>query len=165
MVIKRNLLGCCAIVCWNSFPFRTFRPSTANNFFSGNIQSWRRSFVFDKSNASDLMIRKLAVFDGALVQIQVLQSFPISLVGSCVFSKFRFAEKQFLFIFFERKNVPVEPLDILVSFDVIQLFTMLPLKETLYRLTEHFFDEMIALFHHVLTKTALSSAVMVSLLG
>jgi hypothetical protein len=45
------------------------------------------------------------------------------------------------------------PRDILVSFDVVSLFTMVPLEETLRLLSRHFDEAILRLFHHVLTSS------------
>jgi hypothetical protein len=43
------------------------------------------------------------------------------------------------------------PRDIFVSFDVVTLFTMVPLEEALRLLSRHFDDAILRIFHHVLT--------------
>jgi retron-type reverse transcriptase len=43
--------------------------------------------------------------------------------------------------------------DILVSFDVVSLFTRVPLEDTLLLLQQHFHDQTISLFKQVLTTT------------
>jgi hypothetical protein len=41
----------------------------------------------------------------------------------------------------------------MVSFDVVSLFTKVPVKESLTLLSQHFKDEVLALHKHVLTST------------
>jgi hypothetical protein len=48
------------------------------------------------------------------------------------------------------------PRDILVSFDVISLFTMVPLEEALRLLSRHFDEAILRLFRHVLTSSFFS---------
>ncbi|PSN48481.1 hypothetical protein C0J52_11724 [Blattella germanica] len=51
------------------------------------------------------------------------------------------------------KGITISSSDVLVSFHVESLFTRVPLKETLDLLRPHFDDNVISLFHHVLTST------------
>jgi hypothetical protein len=48
------------------------------------------------------------------------------------------------------------PRDILISFDVVSLFTMVPLEEALRLLGRHFDEAILRLFHHVLTSSFFS---------
>jgi retron-type reverse transcriptase len=48
------------------------------------------------------------------------------------------------------------PRDILVSFDIISLFTMVPIEEALHLLSRHFDKAILRLFHHVLTSSFFS---------
>jgi hypothetical protein len=48
------------------------------------------------------------------------------------------------------------PRDILVSFDVVSLFTMVPIEEALRLLNQHFDEVILRLFRHVLTSSFLS---------
>jgi hypothetical protein len=48
------------------------------------------------------------------------------------------------------------PRDILVSFDVISLFTMVPIEEALRLLSQHFGEAILRLFRHVLTSSLFS---------
>jgi len=41
----------------------------------------------------------------------------------------------------------------MVSFDVVSLFTKVPVEESLILLRQHFKDEILALYKHVLTST------------
>jgi retron-type reverse transcriptase len=41
----------------------------------------------------------------------------------------------------------------MVSFDVVSLFTKVPVKDSLTLLSQHFTDDVLALFQHVLTST------------
>lgn len=50
-------------------------------------------------------------------------------------------------------NIKLDPQDILVSFDVVSLFTRVPLKDALQLLESNFTPDVIALFKHVLTST------------
>jgi retron-type reverse transcriptase len=51
------------------------------------------------------------------------------------------------------KSLQKKPVDLTVSFDVVSLFTKVPVKESLTLLSQHFKDEVLALFKHVLTST------------
>jgi hypothetical protein len=48
------------------------------------------------------------------------------------------------------------PQDILFSFDVISLFTMVPIEEALRLLSQHFDEAILRLLHHVLTSSFFS---------
>jgi hypothetical protein len=48
------------------------------------------------------------------------------------------------------------PRDILISFDVVSLFTMVPIEEALRLLTRHFDEAILRLFRHVLTSSFFS---------
>jgi hypothetical protein len=49
------------------------------------------------------------------------------------------------------RSLRAGPEDILVSFDVVSLFTMVPIVEALHLLSQHFDEDILRLFHHVLT--------------
>jgi hypothetical protein len=49
-----------------------------------------------------------------------------------------------------------EPRDILVSFDVISLFIMVPIEEALHLLSQNFDEAILQLFRHVLTSSFFS---------
>ncbi|XP_060534544.1 uncharacterized protein LOC132706961 [Cylas formicarius] len=51
------------------------------------------------------------------------------------------------------KNITLSPKDILVSFDVVSLFTMVPVKETLDLISARFRNDVTELFRHCLTTT------------
>jgi hypothetical protein len=51
------------------------------------------------------------------------------------------------------KSVKIKPGDLMVSFDVVSLFTKVPVEESITLLTQHFNKEILALFKHVLTST------------
>ncbi|XP_071449226.1 uncharacterized protein [Hetaerina americana] len=51
------------------------------------------------------------------------------------------------------KNIHLEDRDILVSFDVVSLFTKVPVKDTLLLLQAQFDQQTVELFRHVLTST------------
>jgi hypothetical protein len=51
------------------------------------------------------------------------------------------------------KSVRVQPEDLMVSFDVVSLFTNVPIVDSLELLSHHFEDDVLALFKHVLTST------------
>jgi retron-type reverse transcriptase len=50
-------------------------------------------------------------------------------------------------------TISIKESDILVSFDVVSLFTRVPLDDTLLLLQQHFHDQPISLFKQVLTTT------------
>jgi hypothetical protein len=45
------------------------------------------------------------------------------------------------------------PEDILVSFDVVSLFTMVPIVEALHLLSRHFDEDILGIFHYVPTSS------------
>ena len=51
------------------------------------------------------------------------------------------------------KSLRVQPEDLMVSFDVVSLFTNVPIVDSLELLSERFEDDVLALFKHVLTST------------
>jgi hypothetical protein len=51
------------------------------------------------------------------------------------------------------KTLQINPGDIMVSFDVVSLFTKVPVEESLTLLSRHFKNEILALHKHVLTST------------
>jgi hypothetical protein len=51
------------------------------------------------------------------------------------------------------KNIEISTQDLLVSFDVESLFTMVPINETLTLLREHFTSEILELFRHCLSSS------------
>jgi len=51
------------------------------------------------------------------------------------------------------KSLKIKPDDIMVSFDVVSLFTKVPVEESLTLLRKHFKDEILALYKHALTST------------
>jgi hypothetical protein len=50
-------------------------------------------------------------------------------------------------------TISLKESDILVSFDMVSLFTRVPLEDTLLLLQQHFHDQTISLFKQVLTTT------------
>jgi hypothetical protein len=54
------------------------------------------------------------------------------------------------------RTLRAAPQDILVSFDVVSLFTMVPIQEALRLLSRHFDDAILRLFRHVLTSSFFS---------
>jgi hypothetical protein len=50
----------------------------------------------------------------------------------------------------------VGPEDLMVSFDVVSLFTQVPIVVSLNLLSQHFSEDIVALFRHVLTSTYFS---------
>jgi hypothetical protein len=55
--------------------------------------------------------------------------------------------------FINIKSLHASPENILVSFDVFSLFTMVPIGEALHLLSWHSNDNILKLFHHVLPST------------
>jgi hypothetical protein len=53
-------------------------------------------------------------------------------------------------------TLQVRPEDLMVSFDVVSLFTWVPMVESLNLLSQHFSEDLQALFRHVLTSTYFS---------
>ena len=51
------------------------------------------------------------------------------------------------------KSIKIGPKDLMVSFDVVSLFTRVPIKDTLIMLEEHFDKKLIDLFRHTLNST------------
>ena len=51
------------------------------------------------------------------------------------------------------KDITLRPNDMLVSFDVVSLFTMVPINEALLYIRQNFTDDITALFEHCLTTT------------
>jgi hypothetical protein len=51
------------------------------------------------------------------------------------------------------ESLQVQPDDLMVSFNVVSLFTMVPIADSLELLSHYFEDEVLALFKHVLTST------------
>ena len=58
------------------------------------------------------------------------------------------------FLFIETlKSLQTKPGDLMVSFDVVSLFTKVPVEDSLTLLSQHFKEETLALYKHVLTST------------
>jgi hypothetical protein len=53
-------------------------------------------------------------------------------------------------------SLHVGPQDIMITFDVVSLFTRVPLKETMSLLSRHFEEDILTLFRHVLTSSHFS---------
>jgi hypothetical protein len=53
-------------------------------------------------------------------------------------------------------SLRVNPHDIMVSFDVVSLFTKVPVNDTMYLLRQHFDEDILRLFHDVLTTSFFS---------
>jgi hypothetical protein len=53
----------------------------------------------------------------------------------------------------ELKSIILQETDILVSFDVVSLFTKVPLEDTMQLLSQHLDEQMVVLVRHVLTTT------------
>jgi hypothetical protein len=53
-------------------------------------------------------------------------------------------------------TLQVDPRDIMVSFDVVSLFTRVSIKNTMDLLGRHFEENILRLFHHVLTTSCFS---------
>ena len=51
------------------------------------------------------------------------------------------------------KTLKIKPGDLMVSFDVVSLFTKVPVEESLTLLSQHFNKEILSLYKHVLTST------------
>ena len=51
------------------------------------------------------------------------------------------------------KSLKIKPGDLMVSFEVVSLFTKVPVEESLTLLSQHFNIEILALYKHVLTST------------
>ena len=51
------------------------------------------------------------------------------------------------------ESLRVQPEDLLVSFDVVSLFTNVPIVDSLEILSHHFEDDVLTLFKHALTST------------
>jgi hypothetical protein len=53
-------------------------------------------------------------------------------------------------------SIHIQPTDLMVSFDVVSLFTKVPIEDSLQLLSIHFENNILALFKHVLTSTYFS---------
>jgi len=51
------------------------------------------------------------------------------------------------------ESLKIKPGDLMVSLDVVSLFTKVPVEESLTLLIQHFNDDILALYKHVLTST------------
>ena len=51
------------------------------------------------------------------------------------------------------ESLKIKPGNLMVSFDVVSLFTKVPVEESLTLLNQHFNDDILALYKHVLTST------------
>ena len=51
------------------------------------------------------------------------------------------------------ESLKIKPGDLMVSLDVVSLFTKVPVEESLTLLTQHFNKDILALYKHVLTST------------
>jgi hypothetical protein len=51
------------------------------------------------------------------------------------------------------ESVRLQPDDLMVSFDMMSLFTKVPITDTIELLSHHFGDDVLALFKHVLAST------------
>jgi hypothetical protein len=51
------------------------------------------------------------------------------------------------------ESLRLQPDDLMVGFDVVSLFTKVPITDTIEFLSHHFEDDVLALFKHVLTST------------
>ena len=51
------------------------------------------------------------------------------------------------------KSFKIKPDELMVSFDVVSLFTNVPIEDSLKLLKQHFDEEILALFKHTLTST------------
>jgi hypothetical protein len=51
------------------------------------------------------------------------------------------------------ESLRLQPDDLMVGFDVVSLFTKVPITDTLKLFSHHFEDDVLALFKHVLTST------------
>ena len=57
------------------------------------------------------------------------------------------------------QSLQIKPGDLMVSFDIVSLFTKVLVEETLILLRQHFKDDVLALYKHVLTSMCGRSAV------
>jgi len=67
-------------------------------------------------------------------------------MGSCL-QKFRVSQSVPL------ESLKIKPGDLMVSFDVVSLFTKFRVEESLTLLSQHFNDDILALYKHVITST------------
>jgi len=51
------------------------------------------------------------------------------------------------------QTIQIEPHDLLVSFDIVSLFTNVPIGDSLLLPEQHFNNDLVNLFRHVLTST------------
>jgi hypothetical protein len=51
------------------------------------------------------------------------------------------------------QSIKIQPEELMVSFDVVSLFTNVPIGDSLKLLSQHFEEDVLALFQHTLTST------------